>query len=180
MRNPMGLAMPFASDSPPVPMSCLLSTARRWAYIVEFDPELRKRMEHCLSHVQVKGLRVCSYASASQFVEHRSRHPLGRCDLALLFAASEFAPYLADRCAADIAAGRLQLFELAHEALPDGSDPRRLLKDDDLLVRMEMAALSLAGRHCLQQQRRKARWAMVLWLTGLGAVLLRLGLKLLA
>lgn len=161
-------------------MRCPLPIARRWAYIVEFDPELRERMERCMNHVQVKGLRVCSFASASQFVEHRSGHPLGRHDLALLFAASEFAPYLAERCAADMADGRLQLFELAREAQPEGANPRRLLKDDDLLVRMEVAALSLAGRHCLQQQRRRVRWAVGLWLLGLVAVVLRLGLKLMA
>ncbi|MBQ9469476.1 MAG: hypothetical protein IJU72_00825 [Bacteroidales bacterium] len=157
-----------------------LPIARRWAYIVEFDPELREGLEQSVRRAQPKGLRVSSFAAASQFVEAFGKQRLGRHDLVLLFAAYEFVPYLAERCAGAMRGGQLHLFELAREEQLGHPQPRVLPKDDDLRARVEGIVLLLAGRHSLALRRRRARWSVALWLVALVAVVVRLGLRAMA
>lgn len=155
------------------PHSTARNNRRCWAYVVEFDPEVRQRVEQGLTYASAGKLAVRGFCSASKFAEHYTVQRFGRNDLVLLFVSHEFASEVAQQRADGQWAmvsnphqrGTTQLFILTEPSDTEPTTRRQLLTtDDDLELHLNTLVRNALGRHKLLRWKRITIWAITIWL----------------
>lgn len=147
--------------------------SRYLAYVVEFDPKVRQRVENALSHASAGKITAFGFCSASKFAEHYATQHLRRYNLVLLLISHKFVAEVAhqrtdglwtmpptpqQRCAT-------QLFILTDQSDTEATTRRQLLTtDDDLELHINTLVRNALGQHKLRRWKRITIWAIAIWL----------------